>query len=58
MLALGSTLVVEPAASLPLVAKHNGAALVIVTLSDTPLDRLADLKIEAPVGEVIPQAVR
>ena len=56
-LAVGSTLVVEPAASLPRVAKKNGAALVIITLSETPLDNLADLKIEAPLGATLKHAV-
>lgn len=56
-LAVGSTLVVEPAASLPRIAKRNGARLVIVTLSETPLDHLADLKIEAALGTTLRQAV-
>ncbi len=50
ILSLGSTLVVEPAASLPRIAKANGAKLAIVTLSETPLDGLADLKIEAAIA--------
>ena len=40
LIALGSTLVVEPAASIPKIAKNNGAKLVIITLSETPLDRV------------------
>lgn len=57
MVALGSTLVVEPAASLPRIAKQNGAKLVIVTLSETPLDDLADIKVEASVGEIMKQVI-
>lgn len=53
MLALGSTLVVEPAASIPRTAKSNGAMLAIITLSETPLDSLADIKIEESTGEVL-----
>jgi len=58
LLALGSTLVVEPAASIPRLAKQNGAQLVIITLSETPLDGMADLKIEAKVGECMRLALQ
>jgi NAD-dependent deacetylase len=53
MIALGSTLIVEPAASLPRTAKEQGAWLVIITKSETPLDGLADLKIEDSIGETL-----
>ena len=42
MIAFGSTLKVQPAASFPLLARESGAKLVIVTMSDTPLDAYAD----------------
>jgi NAD-dependent deacetylase len=58
MLALGSTLVVEPAASLPRLAKRSGAKLVIINLSHTPLDAMADIKIEAPIGETLKKALK
>jgi NAD-dependent deacetylase len=51
-LVLGSSLVVRPAATLPLVAKQSGAALVIVNRDPTPLDAEADLVIRADVGAV------
>ncbi|MCR9202516.1 MAG: Sir2 family NAD-dependent protein deacetylase [Planctomycetaceae bacterium] len=51
-LALGSSLVVEPAASLPRLAKSRGARLVIINRDETPLDPLADLNIRAPLGVV------
>ena len=51
-IALGSSLVVEPAASLPRLAKSRGARLVIVNREETPLDSLADLSIRAPLGVV------
>ena len=53
MLSFGSTLVVYPAADFPAAAKRNGAALVIVTLSETPLDGMADVVIRRPIGEVV-----
>ena len=57
LLAVGSTLIVEPAASLPLVAKENGAKLAIINLSPTPLDSIADLLIRTPAGQVLHTAV-
>ncbi len=56
MLCVGSTLVVEPAASLPRLAKESGAKLVIVNMSETPLDGAADLVIRARAGEALAAA--
>jgi NAD-dependent deacetylase len=50
---LGSSLVVQPAASLPVVAKEAGARLVIVNRDATVLDRLADLVIRGSCGHVM-----
>ncbi len=44
MLVLGSSLTVQPAASIPLETVRNGGRLVIVNAQPTPLDRLAVLK--------------
>lgn len=52
-LVLGSSLVVTPAAELPLLAKRSGARLVILNRDPTPLDEIADLVIRQPIGEVI-----
>lgn len=49
-LSLGSSLVVQPAAGLPEAAKRRGARLVIVNREPTPLDNIADLVIQAPIG--------
>ncbi|MEZ6063783.1 MAG: Sir2 family NAD-dependent protein deacetylase [Planctomycetaceae bacterium] len=51
-LTLGSSLVVEPAASLPRIAKQSGAHLVILNRDETPLDSIADLVVNAPLGAV------
>ena len=53
MIALGSTLVVRPAAQFPVIAKQAGAALVIVNDEATPLDWIADLVIHADIGDVL-----
>ncbi|MGZ3534117.1 MAG: SIR2 family NAD-dependent protein deacylase [Thermodesulfobacteriota bacterium] len=47
---IGSSLVVQPAASMPLVAKRGGARLVIINRDATPYDDLADLVIHAQAG--------
>jgi NAD-dependent deacetylase len=58
MLALGSSLVVTPAADVPLRAKERGAAYVIVNRGDTPHDRLATLRIDDDVSHVLSGAVQ
>lgn len=55
MLAAGSSLEVAPAGDLPLLAKQSGARLIIVTMSETHLDYLADVVIHADVVDVLPQ---
>ena len=57
-LAMGSSLVVEAAASLPRLAKHHGATLVINNKTETPLDDLADLVIREPIGATLAAALR
>lgn len=47
---VGSSLVVQPAASMPLVAKRNGAKLVIINRDPTPYDDMADLIIHGQAG--------
>lgn len=54
-LAIGSSLVVEPAASLPRLAKCRGARLVIMNREETPLDADADLVIREPIGRTLRQ---
>ncbi len=52
-ISIGSSLVVYPAAAFPELAKRNGAALVIVNLQETGLDRIADLVLHVPIGETL-----
>lgn len=53
-LAIGSTLTVEPAASLCAVAVRAGARLVIVNRDPTPYDLIATAVIRQPIGEAVP----
>lgn len=55
MLVAGSSLEVEPAASLPLVALGHGAQLIIINYQPTYLDERADVVIHADVAEVLPR---
>jgi len=50
MLVLGSSLQVYPAAGFPLLAKRQGAGLVILNREQTPLDGYADLVLNAEIG--------
>jgi NAD-dependent deacetylase len=54
LLAVGSTLIVEPAASLCAVAVRAGARLVIVNRDPTPYDAIATAVIRQPIGEAVP----
>jgi NAD-dependent deacetylase len=56
MLVLGSSLTVYPAAGFPLLARRNGARLVILNRDQTPQDDIADLAIRAEIGPTM-QAV-
>jgi NAD-dependent deacetylase len=55
--AVGSSLVVQPAASLPVRAARAGAALVIVNREPTPLDGLADAVLHGEAGTLLPALV-
>jgi NAD-dependent deacetylase len=57
MLVMGSSLVVYPAAGFPLLAKRNGARLVIVNREETEQDPLADLVMHSEIGPTISAAV-
>jgi NAD-dependent deacetylase len=52
-LAIGSSLVVFPAAGLPQAAHDNGARLVIMNREPTHLDRISDLVIRSDIGETL-----
>lgn len=52
-IAIGSSLVVYPAAEIPLVAKQAGARLIILNREPTPLDDFADLVVLGEIGETL-----
>lgn len=57
MLIIGTSLVVNPAAQLPLVAKRRGAKLVIVNREPTPLDGQADLVLRGDAGPTLTEMI-
>ena len=56
-LAIGSSLVVYPAAGLPIMAKRNGARLVILNRDPTEHDGLADLVLNLEIGATLAAVV-
>ncbi len=52
-LAIGSSLVVWPAAGFPMLAKRNGARLVIINREPTEFDALADLVVHQDIGTAL-----
>jgi NAD-dependent deacetylase len=52
-LSIGSSLVVWPAAGFPLLAKRNGARLVIINREATDFDDIADLVVHEDIGSVL-----
>src|SRR5262245_14882422 len=52
-LAVGSSLVVWPAAGFPLMAKRNGARLAIINRDATDFDEIADLVVREDIGTVL-----
>jgi NAD-dependent deacetylase len=56
-IALGSSLIVYPAASVPAHAAKSGAKLMIVNREETPLDSMADLVIHGSVSKVLNEII-
>ena len=57
MLVVGSSLVVYPAADVPLVALRSGAKLIVINAEPTPFDELAAVVVRGRSGEVLPEIV-
>jgi NAD-dependent deacetylase len=57
MLIIGTSGVVQPAASMPIYAKRAGATLIEINPFESEISRGVDLWIQAPSGEALPQIV-
>jgi NAD-dependent deacetylase len=55
---VGSSLVVTPAADMPMEALRAGARLVIINRGETLLDPYAHLRFSEAIGEVLPRAMK
>jgi NAD-dependent deacetylase len=53
MLVIGSSLIVNPAARLPVIAKQHGAKIAIINRTTTPLDALADVHVIGEAGPIL-----
>jgi NAD-dependent deacetylase len=53
LIAIGSSLVVWPAAGFPMMAKNSGARLVIINNEPTEQDEMADLVIHHDIGQTL-----
>ena len=58
LLAVGSSLVVYPAADIPARAKSRGATLAIINKDPTPLDQMADYLFHGEAGCILPQLLK
>lgn len=54
MMVIGTSAVVQPAASLPLIAQQRGAKLIEINLEPTPLSPYADYALYGKAGEILP----
>ena len=54
---VGSSLVVQPAAQLPVLAKQRGANLIIINIGETPLDGLADFVFDESASVILSQVI-
>lgn len=57
MLVVGSSLLVHPAASLPVITLERGGQVIIVNVGETPLDRVAAVTLDADATAVLPALV-
>jgi NAD-dependent deacetylase len=57
MLVIGTSAVVQPAASMPLLAKQAGASVVEINPDPTPITPFVDLSLHGKAGEIVPKAV-
>jgi NAD-dependent deacetylase len=56
-LVVGTSAVVQPAASLPLLARESGARVIEVNAEETPLTPMVDVSLRGSAGELLPPLV-
>lgn len=58
MLIIGTSLAVEPAASLPIKAFERGSKLIVINILETPIDDLAYCVLRGPSDEILPKLAK
>jgi NAD-dependent deacetylase len=54
MFVIGTSAIVQPAASIPIIGKQSGATIIEVNLEPTPLTGLVDHSFLGKAGKVLP----
>jgi len=57
MLVVGTSVVVEPAASLPVTAMQFGAGIIVMNTEETPFDRAADVVLRGKAEVLLPELI-
>ena len=57
MIVVGTSGVVQPAASMPLIAKQSGAYVVEINPETTPITPFSDLFLKGKAGDILPKVV-
>lgn len=55
LLVIGTSAIVQPAASLPIIAQESGAFVVEINVEPTPLTPMVDLSLQGKAAETLPQ---
>lgn len=58
MLVIGTSGLVTPAASMPIYAKQRGATIIEINPDSTALSSLANIRLSAPSGEMLPRVLK
>lgn len=57
MIVVGTSGYVQPAASLPFLAKQNNAKVIDINVQSTPISEIADLFLEGKAGKILPELI-
>ncbi len=57
MFVIGTSGVVQPAASFAFVAKHNDATIIEINIQPTPITEIADFFLQGKAGEILPEII-
>ncbi len=58
MLVVGTSALVQPAASLPFTARENHASIIEINVAPTPVSSIADISLHGKAGDILPELWR